>query len=610
MKARDAAMRTSISTVIAGSVLAAHAVVLTLLLNPGLDLLREGPALLVSLFLPWAALVTACLGALVVLASLFRWWPVAAVGPIPRLPWFTTLSLVATAIALALLDHNLASYRSAIPEPSVAALERARTALMASGATLGVAGLAALLGSRRRAWPAPVAILAAAGGVVVPLALVPRPRVAPEPVLLATEAAAPVRRVVLVGIDGLSPALLEQGLRDDSLPDFARLMRRGAWGALTTLRPTEGPPLWTSVFTGRLPRSHGVKSFTTYRLLGSDTAYELLPKEAFVSQLERVGLVSRAPVTGASRRGPALWTALNGFGIKVGLVRLWGSHPPEPVQGFMLSNYFHLLRDRPERVATTLHPNDLLAEARARGVDPDHVDAALLSEFIEPGSDGDAADLRSHEAVVRRALADDLTYARAGEMLRAAYDPALFAVYFHGLDVVSHAFLRYARPGSFGDVGSDDVRRYGRTLTSYAAFLGREIARFERGLGPDDTLIVVSTYGIEPTPFWRRTLGSLVGRGSSASHVDAPDGVVLAIGSGIGSGARVQRATVLDLAPTILYLMGLPVARDMEGRVLSELLDERLVRSRPVTFIPSYGSLAVTQGLPAPESDLPPLPDE
>jgi hypothetical protein len=63
---------------------------------------------------------------------------------------------------------------------------------------------------------------------------------------------------------------------------------------------------------------------------------------------------------------------------------------------------------------------------------------------------------------------------------------------------------------------------------------------------------------------------------------------------------------VLDLAPTMLYLMGLPVARDMEGRVLTEMVDEAFARAHPVTFIPSYESLAVTA---APEgSDLPPLP--
>ncbi|HET8646104.1 MAG TPA: hypothetical protein VFO85_11480, partial [Vicinamibacteria bacterium] len=62
----------------------------------------------------------------------------------------------------------------------------------------------------------------------------------------------------------------------------------------------------------------------------------------------------------------------------------------------------------------------------------------------------------------------------------------------------------------------------------------------------------------------------------------------------------------LDLAPTMLYLMGLPVARDMEGRVLTEMVEESFLRAHPLTFIPSYESLAVTPGAEA--ADLPPLP--
>ena len=68
---------------------------------------------------------------------------------------------------------------------------------------------------------------------------------------------------------------------------------------------------------------------------------------------------------------------------------------------------------------------------------------------------------------------------------------------------------------------------------------------------------------------------------------------------------------MLDVAPTLLYLMGLPVARDMEGRVLTEILEPEFARQHPVTFIPSYESLAVAPAAPgASLDDLPPLPEE
>src|SRR4029077_17764987 len=130
---------------------------------------------------------------------------------------------------------------------------------------------------------------------------------------VATDRVQPTRRIILVGIDGLGPEMVEDGVARGTLPILARLLKRGSYGPLATLRPTEGPPIWTSVFTGRLPRDHGVKSFATYRLRGSTTVYELLPKGALVGLLERAGLVSTAPITSASRPRRALWNALNAF---------------------------------------------------------------------------------------------------------------------------------------------------------------------------------------------------------------------------------------------------------------------------------------------------------
>ena len=59
-----------------------------------------------------------------------------------------------------------------------------------------------------------------------------------------------------------------------------------------------------------------------------------------------------------------------------------------------------------------------------------------------------------------------------------------------------------------------------------------------------------------------------------------------------------------------LYLMGLPIARDMEGRVLSEILDDTFTRGRPLSVIPSYEGLAVTPLAEPADSEPPPLPDE
>jgi len=116
---------------------------------------------------------------------------------------------------------------------------------------------------------------------------------------------------------------------------------------------------------------------------------------------------------------------------------------------------------------------------------------------------------------------------------------------------------------------------------------------------------------VSPLPPWRRAWETLMGdRWVSGTHGDAPDGVILALGDGIRPGSVLRSASVLDIAPTILYLMGLPVARDMEGRILTDMLQDDFMRAHPVTFIPSYESLAVTPTTAAVPPGLPPLPDE
>lgn len=603
--------RTVRSAALAACLLAADLALLTLYLNPEASLRRDGAGLLICIGVPYALAGTIALAAIVLLASAWG-WPRAPRPPLPRLPWFASLSFVCVAVAASIYWLNLTSYRHSIPIVFVRALAAAAACL--AGAALVLLAVLAdtwLFPNRGRGLSAALAVLAPASALVLPLALLPRFVAQPTPVPVKTERVQPARRIVLVGLDGMSLGQIRDGVAQGSLPAFARLLKRGAQGPLATLRPTEGPPIWTTIFTGLLPRDHGIKSFATYHLRGSGTSFELLPKGALVGLLERVGLVSTAPVTASSRKRRALWNALNAFGIQTGIVRFWATYPPEKVQGFMLSNYFHRLHDDAAHAAETLYPPDLLAEVHGRAVDPTDVDRALVAQFVDLSGEPPRDEIGWRRDLVERALAPDMTYQRAGAVLRAAYDPPFFATYFYGLDVVGHAFTRFAKPELFGDVPPEEVRRYGRVVDHYAAYLSEWVGDLEKGLRPDEVLVVISGYGMEPAPPWRRLLSWLTG-GSAASgtHDHAPDGFFVAVGDGIRPGAMLNKASVLDVAPTILYLMGLPVARDMEGRVLTEILDEDFARAHPLTFVPSYESLAVTPVAGAPDVELPLLPEE
>lgn len=64
------------------------------------------------------------------------------------------------------------------------------------------------------------------------------------------------------------------------------------------------------------------------------------------------------------------------------------------------------------------------------------------------------------------------------------------------------------------------------------------------------------------------------GTGMVKSGCHDPKGMMMLYGAGIRRGLRIGECTNLDIAPTLLTLLGLPVPNEMTGRVLREAFDE------------------------------------
>jgi predicted AlkP superfamily phosphohydrolase/phosphomutase len=63
------------------------------------------------------------------------------------------------------------------------------------------------------------------------------------------------------------------------------------------------------------------------------------------------------------------------------------------------------------------------------------------------------------------------------------------------------------------------------------------------------------------------------------------EGILIASGPAFQAGAIPQDACLLDIAPTVLHLLGVPVPDDMDGRVLSEVLDPIVAQSAPALVL-------------------------
>jgi hypothetical protein len=51
---------------------------------------------------------------------------------------------------------------------------------------------------------------------------------------------------------------------------------------------------------------------------------------------------------------------------------------------------------------------------------------------------------------------------------------------------------------------------------------------------------------------------------------------------------KLQRGSIVDVAPTVLYFLGLPAGRDMDGFARTDLFDRAFTASRPITFIATH----------------------
>lgn len=63
-----------------------------------------------------------------------------------------------------------------------------------------------------------------------------------------------------------------------------------------------------------------------------------------------------------------------------------------------------------------------------------------------------------------------------------------------------------------------------------------------------------------------------------------PEGIFLAAGPGLIKGRKLRSASIVDLAPTILYLLGHAIPQEMEGQVLTHAIDAALLRERQVSY--------------------------
>ena len=125
-------------------------------------------------------------------------------------------------------------------------------------------------------------------------------------------------KVLVIGWDSADWKIINPLMDAGEMPALQSLIENGVCGNIATLDPPLSPMLWTSIATGMRPHKHGILGF--------------LEPDASGKQLRQTHITSR--------KVKAIWNILNQQNKRSNVIGWWPSHPAEPINGTVISNFY------------------------------------------------------------------------------------------------------------------------------------------------------------------------------------------------------------------------------------------------------------------------------
>jgi hypothetical protein len=358
-------------------------------------------------------------------------------------------------------------------------------------------------------------------------------------------------RVLVVGLDGANWQVVDPLIDAGYLPNIGRLVREGARAELDCVpadpvAPCFCPPVWTSIATGTPMADHGIVWLTTpsYR-----------------------------------RRNVAIWRYAAGLGVRVTTASWRGTWPSERYVEYNLSEPG--LDEAAEQLFEVWEPIEHVARQISL---PLFEPPNLLQQLaLLPGS-GPRPPSWAIFARDRVAMEALLELARQRDRVEGEDDsgpPELTMVTLHGPDKVAHLLWGALQDEMYGPFDAQPLLAgaaawggpvelpgpvgWGEIASPYLeadAWLGELLS-----LRDYHYVVLLSDHGMTRNP--RAGVAGQHDRFSEEGH----RGIFAIHGPGVRQGARLQDVSVLDVAPTLAYLLDLPVAEDLPGAVIDDAFD-------------------------------------
>jgi predicted AlkP superfamily phosphohydrolase/phosphomutase len=158
-------------------------------------------------------------------------------------------------------------------------------------------------------------------------------------VLCLSANAASHKRVVVLGIDGMDPQLLQKFMDEGRMPNFKALIAEGDFRPLQTTMPPQSPVAWSTFMTGLDPGGHGIFDFLHVDPAKMEPYFSMAGAEAGGRTIN-IGSWS-FPTSGGGvrllRKGATFWQLAGQHGVRSTIFRMPVNFPPVKAPGHALA---------------------------------------------------------------------------------------------------------------------------------------------------------------------------------------------------------------------------------------------------------------------------------
>ena len=352
-------------------------------------------------------------------------------------------------------------------------------------------------------------------------------------------------KVLLIGWDAADWKVIQPLMEEGLMPTLQQFLQQGVHGNIATLQPVLSPMLWTSIATGKRAWQHGIHGFTELNAEGTDLQ----------------------PINVTSRKVKAIWNILNQQGYKSNVVGWWPSHPAEPINGAMVSNFYQKdsapLPDRWELAASAIHPPELYNILKSLRVHPAELTGAMVLPFIPKASE---LDIQKDKVLqnTMKVLSHAASIHNAATYLMENTEWDFMAVYHDAIDHWSHLAMKF-HPPKQAFIPEEKFALYKDIVRSGYRFHDMMLERYLALVDENTTVILLSDHGFHSDHLRPHMLPK---EPAAPAHEHRQFGILAMRGPQFKQGETIYGSRLLDITPTLLQLFNLPIGQDMEGQVL------------------------------------------